>query len=157
MRRSAGCAERGAERQRVERGEDRRDGDRQGELAEESPRNAADEDARNEHRRQHQPDGDNRRGNLRHGLVRRGAGVIPCSIWCSVASTTTMASSTTMPMANTSPKSESVLRLNPMTVMAAKVPMIATGTAINGISAERQFCRNTKTTMPPGARRRPTC
>ena len=57
-------------------------------------------------------------------------GVIPCSMWCSVASTTTMASSTTMPIASTRPNSESVLRLNPITAMAAKVPMIATGTAI---------------------------
>ena len=30
--------------------------------------------------------------------------------------------------------------------MTAKVPMMATGTAISGISADRQFCRNTSTT-----------
>ena len=30
--------------------------------------------------------------------------------------------------------------------MTAKVPMIATGTAISGISADRQFCRNSSTT-----------
>ena len=67
-------------------------------------------------------------------------------MWCSVASTTTMASSTTMPIASTSPNSDSVLRLKPITAIAAKVPMIATGTATSGISAERQFCRNTSTT-----------
>ena len=31
--------------------------------------------------------------------------------------------------------------------MAANVPMMATGTATSGISADRQFCRNTSTTM----------
>ncbi len=30
--------------------------------------------------------------------------------------------------------------------MAAKVPIMATGTAIKGISDDRQFCRNTSTT-----------
>ena len=74
-------------------------------------------------------------------------GGIPCSMWCSVASTTTIASSTTMPIASTRPNSESVLRLKPKTAMAANVPMIATGTAISGISADRQFCRNTSTTI----------
>ena len=57
-----------------------------------------------------------------------------------------MASSTTIPIASTRPNRDKVLRLNPSTAMAAKVPMIATGTAIKGISAERQFCRNTSTT-----------
>ncbi len=31
--------------------------------------------------------------------------------------------------------------------MTANVPMIATGTAVSGISVERQFCRNSSTTM----------
>ena len=31
--------------------------------------------------------------------------------------------------------------------MTAKVPMMATGTAISGISADRQFCRNRSTTI----------
>ena len=31
--------------------------------------------------------------------------------------------------------------------MTAKVPMIATGTAISGITADRQFCRNSSTTI----------
>ena len=31
--------------------------------------------------------------------------------------------------------------------MTANVPTIATGTAISGMSAARQFCRNTSTTM----------
>ena len=57
-----------------------------------------------------------------------------------------MASSTTMPMASTSPNNESVFRLKPINAIAAKVPMMATGTAIKGINAERQFCRNTSTT-----------
>ena len=34
-----------------------------------------------------------------------------------------------------------------MAAMTAKVPTMATGTATSGISAERQFCRKTSTTM----------
>ena len=39
-----------------------------------------------------------------------------------------------------------VVQQKPMAAMTAKVPTMATGTAISGISAERQFCRNTSTT-----------
>ena len=71
----------------------------------------------------------------------------PCSSQRSTFSTTTMASSTTMPMASTRPNSEMLFRLKPTAAMTAKVPMMATGTAISGISAARQFCRKTSTTM----------
>ena len=67
-------------------------------------------------------------------------------MWCSTASTTTIASSTTMPIASTRPKSVRLLRLKPITFITAKVPMMATGTAIKGMIAERQFCRNKSTT-----------
>ena len=67
-------------------------------------------------------------------------------MWCSTASTTTMASSTTMPMASTRPNSVRLFRLKPIAAMTAKVPTTATGTAISGISADRQFCRKTSTT-----------
>ncbi len=80
-------------------------------------------------------------------LMVASRGARPCSMWCSTASTTTIASSTTMPMASTRPNKVSVLRLKPMAIMAAKVPMMATGTATSGMMAERQFCRNTSTTM----------
>ena len=73
-------------------------------------------------------------------------GDIPFSMWCSTASTTTMASSTTMPIASTSPNNVRLLRLKPIAAMTAKVPTTATGTAMSGISVERQFCRNTRTT-----------
>ncbi len=33
-----------------------------------------------------------------------------------------------------------------MKAMTAKVPMIATGTAMSGMIAERQFCKNSSTT-----------
>jgi hypothetical protein len=79
-------------------------------------------------------------------LIVASRGRIPCSMKCSTASTTTMASSTTMPMASTSPHSVRLFRLKPMTAMTANVPMMATGTATSGISAERQFCRNRSTT-----------
>ena len=73
-------------------------------------------------------------------------GSSPFSMWCSTASTTTIASSTTMPIASTRPKSVRLLRLKPITFITAKVPMMATGTAIKGMIAERQFCRNNSTT-----------
>ena len=63
---------------------------------------------------------------------------------CSTASTTTIASSTTIPMASTRPSSERLLRLNPIPFIAAKVPMIATGTAMSGMSVARQLWRKTE-------------
>ena len=80
-------------------------------------------------------------------LMVASRGDRPCSMWCSTASTTTMASSTTMPMASTRPNSVRLLRLKPSGAMTANVPMIATGTATSGMSADRQFCRNSSTTM----------
>ena len=64
----------------------------------------------------------------------------------SMASTTTMASSTTIPMASTSPKSEIVLRENPNSAMAAKVPMSETSTAASGMIVARQLWRKRSTT-----------
>ena len=72
----------------------------------------------------------------------------PCSSQRSTFSTTTIASSTTMPIASTSPNSEILFKLKPTAAMAAKVPMMATGTAIMGISTLRQFCRKASTTRP---------
>ncbi len=51
-----------------------------------------------------------------------------------------------MPIASTSPKSVRLFRLKPKLKSTAKVPTIATGTAISGMTAERQFCRNSSTT-----------
>ena len=72
-------------------------------------------------------------------LMVASRGFRPASMWCSTASTTTIASSTTMPIASTSPKSVRLLSENPIAAMTAKVPMMATGTAISGMSADRQF------------------
>src|SRR6516164_6783989 len=58
----------------------------------------------------------------------------------------TMALSTTMPIATTRPNSVRLLRETPIAAMTANVPMTATGTAMSGISDDRQFCRNTSTT-----------
>ena len=71
----------------------------------------------------------------------------PSSIWCSIASTTTIASSTTSPMASTSPNSDSVLIENPSRGKMANVPIRETGTAINGIRVARHPWRKIKTTM----------
>ena len=58
-----------------------------------------------------------------------------------------MASSTTMPMASTSPNKVRLFRVKPMAAMTANVPTMATGTAMSGISVERQFCKKISTTM----------
>ncbi len=57
--------------QGVERRDDRRDGDGQGELAVEQARQAGEEGGRHEHRAQHQRRGDDRAGHLGHGLFGR--------------------------------------------------------------------------------------
>ena len=80
-------------------------------------------------------------------LMVASRGDMPCSMWCSTASTTTMASSTTMPMASTRPNSVRLLSEKPKAAMTAKVPTMATGTAISGMMAERQFCKKSSTTM----------
>ena len=58
-----------------------------------------------------------------------------------------MASSTTMPMASTRPNSERLFSEKPMAAITANVPTMATGMAASGITAARQFCKNTNTTM----------
>ena len=63
-------AERRAQRQGDDDGDDRRGGDGHRELGEEQARDAADEGRGNEHRAQRQRDGDQRRGHLVHRLVR---------------------------------------------------------------------------------------
>ena len=73
-------------------------------------------------------------------------GARPCSSQRSMFSTTTMASSTTMPIASTRPNSDRLFSENPKAAITAKVPMMATGTAINGMIAARQLCRNTNIT-----------
>ena len=89
-------------------------------------------------------------------LMVASRGASPCSMWCSTASTTTMALSTTMPIASTRPKSVRLLRLKRMTAITPKVPMMATGTANRGMTAERQFCRNTSTTRATSTVARPS-
>ncbi len=64
---------------------------------------------------------------------------MPCSSQRSTFSTTTIASSTTIPIASTNPKRERLFRLKPRAAMAGKVPTMATGTAIKGMTAARQF------------------
>ena len=57
----------GAERQRVQSGDERGGGDGEGELAEELTHDARDERAGHEHRREHQADGDDGAGDFAHG------------------------------------------------------------------------------------------
>ena len=78
---------------------------------------------------------------------RRVRGCRPSAIQRSTFSTTTMASSTTMPMASTRPNNERLLSEKPMAAITANVPTMATGMAASGITATRQFCRKTNTTM----------
>jgi hypothetical protein len=64
----------------------------------------------------------------------------------SAFSTTTMASSTTMPMARMKPNMVSAFSVKPSASSTAKVPTMETGMASSGITAARQFCRNSTTT-----------
>ena len=66
----------------------------------------------------------------------------PWSSFACTASTTTMASSTTMAIANSRADSVSRLMENPKTLRKKKVPISDTGTAISGMSVERQSWRN---------------
>ena len=65
--------ERRRKRQRVDRGDDRRDGDGYRELAIKLAGHTAEEGHRHEYRRQHQTDGDDRSAHLTHCLMRGGA------------------------------------------------------------------------------------
>ena len=65
--------------------------------------------------------------------------VTPESILACTASTTTIASSTTIPMASTSAKSVSRLMENPKSMRKKNVPIMATGTAMAGISVALKF------------------
>ena len=72
-----------------------------------------------------------------------------------IFSTTTMASSTTIPVANTSARRLIVLTENPVSQIAASVPINATGIVTAGINVARGERRNRKittTTMPVAMR-----
>ena len=71
----------------------------------------------------------------------------PLSSQRSMFSSTTMASSTTMPMASTNPNSVRLLRVKPIRLSTAKVPISETLTSIRGSSKAFQSCRNSRTTM----------
>ena len=71
----------------------------------------------------------------------------PSRMFRSTFSTTTIASSTTMPIASTKPNSDKLLMENPKNDIIANVPMSDTGIANSGITAARQFCKNTIMTM----------
>ncbi len=77
------------------------------------------------------------------------SGSLPsASMMACTASITTMALSTTIPMASTSANSVIRFSVIPNSCMKAKVPTSDTGTAIAGISVERQSPRKMKTTRP---------
>ncbi len=67
-------------------------------------------------------------------------------------STTTMASSTTMPMASTRANRVRVLIEKPVAFITARVPISETGMARMGITAARQVCRKTITTITTSTR-----
>ncbi|MNL52442.1 hypothetical protein D3C87_1756220 [compost metagenome] len=70
-----------------------------------------------------------------------------CSILAWTASTTTIASSTTIPIANTNANNVRRLMEKPNNCIKKKVPKIATGTAIAGISVDLKSWRKINTTM----------
>ena len=72
---------------------------------------------------------------------------MPRSMWWATPSTITIASSTTMPIASTMPNRVDRLTVKPSAAMAAKAPMIVTGTVVAGTSMARQSCRKTRITI----------
>ena len=52
-----------------------------------------------------------------------------------------------MPMASTRPNKVNMLTVKPSAAMAAKAPMMVTGTVVAGTSMARQSCRNTTITI----------
>ena len=64
----------------------------------------------------------------------------------STFSTTTIASSTTIPIARIKPNKVNILSENPMISIKPNVPIKEIGTAIVGIKAARQFCKDRNTT-----------
>ncbi len=71
---------------------------------------------------------------------------MPFSMLCEAPSTTTMASSTTMPIASTMANSVDMLTEKPIASIAAKAPMMVTGTVVAGTSMARQSCRKMRMT-----------
>ena len=71
---------------------------------------------------------------------------MPFSMLWTAPSTTTMASSTTMPIASTIANRVEKLIVKPSAAMAAKAPMMVTGTVVAGTKVARQSCRNTRIT-----------
>ena len=67
-------------------------------------------------------------------------------MWWAAPSTMTMASSTTMPIASTMANRVERLTVKPSAAIAAKAPMMVTGTVVAGTSMARQSCRNTRMT-----------
>ncbi len=72
---------------------------------------------------------------------------MPSSTWRETPSTMTIASSTTMPITRMMANSVGRLTENPSAAIAAKAPMMVTGTVVAGTSIARQSCRNTRMTM----------
>ena len=68
-------------------------------------------------------------------------------MWRATPSTITIASSTTMPMTRTSAKSVDRLTVKPSAAIAAKAPMMVTGTVVAGTSVARQSWRKTRMTI----------
>ena len=80
-------------------------------------------------------------------LIDASCGVRPRSMWCAAPSTTTIASSTTMPIARMIANSVDRFTVKPSAAIAAKAPMMVTGTVVAGTRVARQSCRNTRITI----------
>ncbi len=80
-------------------------------------------------------------------LCAASTGFMPARRCRSAFSTTTIASSTTMPIDSTSANIDRLFSEKPNAAITASVPMSETGIASSGISAVRQRCRNSTTTM----------
>ena len=82
-----------------------------------------------------------------HRAIAASWPLMPCSMLWAAPSTTTIASSTTMPIASTIANRVERLTVKPSAAIAAKAPMMVTGTVVAGTSIARQSCRKTRMTI----------
>jgi hypothetical protein len=140
-------AQRGRQRERIERGDDGRDGDGDGELLVELAGQAADERGGNEHRAQHQRDGDDRSGDLVHRLAVASTGEtaerdVPLHVLDHHDGVVDHDAD-----GEHEPEQGEHVDAEPERQHHANVPTSETGTAASGMMEARQVCRNRMTTM----------
>ena len=143
-------AQRRAQRQRVERRDQHRDRHRDRELAEQLATDAGNEGDGHENGKQHERDGDDRRGDLGHGLLgrlgHRELGLL-LDHALDILDHDDGIIDHDADGEHQRQQRHGIGRVADASI-TAKVPMIETGTAISGMSVVRNLPRNRNTTMP---------